>query len=144
MISRTAICKMNKRHLNPLTCHIRFPPRLSGPSWPCRLPFLPLLAACSLIFLFPLLRPCNLSLLFYLPEGECFWITGLINKVNTDGPPLNQHGADRETEKQLGTEGRLSTHHGSGSSQTEADNRARRSMAKSFGVHPKRRSWSAL
>lgn len=83
-------CKMNK-NLNPLTCHIRFPPRLSGPS--CRLPFPPLLAACSL---FSLLRPCNLSLLFYLPEGECFWITGLINKVNTDGPPLAQHGADRE------------------------------------------------
>lgn len=119
--------KWTNTTLNPLTCDIRFPSRLSGPSWPHRLPFLPLLAACSLIFLFPVLRPCNLSLLFYLPEGECFWITGLINKVNTDGPPLTQRSADRGTEKQLGTEGRLSTHHGSGSSQTEADNRARRS-----------------
>lgn len=25
------------------------------------------------------------AVLFYLPEGKCFWITGLINKVNTDG-----------------------------------------------------------
>lgn len=39
--------------------------------------------------------PTNLSLLFYLPEGEWFWITGLINKVNTDRQPLTQHCADR-------------------------------------------------
>lgn len=37
----------------------------------------------------------NLSVLFYLPWGECFRITGLINKVNTARRPLTQHCADR-------------------------------------------------
>lgn len=49
-----------------------------------------------LLFSFPLpLAPTNISLLFYLPEGEWFWITGLINKVNTDRQPLTQRCADR-------------------------------------------------
>lgn len=58
---------------------------------------LPFLGSCPLsYFLYPLLRaPSNLSVLFYLPEGECFWITGLINTVNTDHQPLTQHCADR-------------------------------------------------
>lgn len=68
-------------------------------------PSLSSFACCLLSYFpfFPLLRPCNLSLLFYLPEGECFWITGLINKVNPDGPPLTQHGADREAAGDRGT-----------------------------------------
>lgn len=57
-----------------------------------------------LLFSFPLpLALSNLSVLFYLPEGEWFWITGLINKVNTDRQPLTQRCADR-AEKQRGTE----------------------------------------
>lgn len=51
--------------------------------------FIPLLPAA----------PTNLSLLFYLPEGERFWITGLINKVNTGCQPLTQHCADRVEEE---------------------------------------------
>ena len=44
-------------------------------------------------------------MLFYLPEGECFWITGLINKINRDCQPLTQPCGDRkESEKQLGIE----------------------------------------
>lgn len=35
------------------------------------------------------------AVLFYLPEGEWFWITGLINKVNTDRRPFTQRCADR-------------------------------------------------
>lgn len=68
-------------------------------------PSLSSFACCLLSYFpfFPLLHPCNLSLLFYLPEGECFWITGLINKVNTDSPPLTQHGADREAAGDRGT-----------------------------------------
>ena len=48
-------------------------------------------SAPSLLFIPSPPAPTNLSLLFYLPEGECFWITGLINKVNTDCQPLTQH-----------------------------------------------------
>lgn len=35
------------------------------------------------------------AVLFYLPEGEWFWITGLINKVNTARRPFTQRYADR-------------------------------------------------
>lgn len=47
-------------------------------------------------FSFPLLPALsNLSVLFHLPEGEWFRITGLINKVNTDRRSLTQRCADR-------------------------------------------------
>lgn len=65
---------------------------------PLSLPFPPLLVGFYLVSYFPcthLRALSNLSVLFYLPEGECFWITGLINKVNTDHQPLTQHCADR-------------------------------------------------
>lgn len=49
-------------------------------------------------FSFPSRSPrpwVTFAVLFYLPEGEWFWITGLINKVNTDRQPLTQRCADR-------------------------------------------------
>lgn len=49
-------------------------------------------------FSFPSRSPrpwVTFAVLFYLPEGEWFWITGLINKVNTDHRPLTQRCADR-------------------------------------------------
>lgn len=50
----------------------------------------------------------NPSVLFYLPEGECFWITGLINKVNAERRPLTQHCADKRRVTQSSQSGRLS------------------------------------
>lgn len=47
-----------------------------------------------LIFIFSL-PSFELLVLFHVPEGERFWITGLIKKVNTDCQPLTQHHADR-------------------------------------------------
>lgn len=64
--------------------------------------FLSLASAPSLIFIPSPLALSNLSVLFYLPEGECFWITGLINKVNTDRQPLTRHCADRGEKQRRG------------------------------------------
>ncbi len=83
---------------------------------PLALPlFLSLASAPSLIFIPSPLALTNLSVLFYLPEGECFWITGLINKVNTDRQPLTQHCADRGEKQRRGwglsvCEGKLCTY----------------------------------
>lgn len=92
------IPKANLKYRPSLTLNVQLPISSVTHS------FFPFLAsALSLIFIPSPPALSNLSVLFYLPEGECFWITGLINKVNTDRQPLTQHYADR-AEKQLGTE----------------------------------------
>lgn len=81
--------------LSPFTFHFLLTHPLTHSSLFLPLVFIPRLPSPP--------APTNLSLLFYLPEGERFWITGLINKVNTGCQPLTQRCADRvEEERERG------------------------------------------